>query len=145
MKLSSIVIALLVVTGSAHAQLIAKPHRTVDREFIADSIALAGAWTADTISTQQRWSWCDRTYGTAYSPAPDCYEGGGFFNNTRDLGRVMGAWAAVDVASAVVSYEWKKHVRNKWLHPLWRVPFVVQIEIHATAAAGNWRLPGRVQ
>ena len=39
--------------------------------------------------------------------------------------KVMGAWAAVDVGAAAAAYEWKKHVHNRYLHPLWRVPMFV--------------------
>ena len=113
--------------------------RTVDREFIVSSSALAVGWTLDTISTVQRFDWCNRRYGartTGYEP--HCLENGGFFNGTRDAAKVMGAWAAVDVATVIASYEWKKHVHNRWLHPLWRIPLLVGSAGHSRSAIKNW-------
>lgn len=112
--------------------------RTADREFFLDSSALAVGWTLDTVSTAQRFDWCDAHYGTRTGYQPDCFENGGFFNNTRDTGKIMVAWAAVDVAAVISSYEWKKHVHNRWLHPLWRVPLLVGAAGHSRSAVGNW-------
>lgn len=101
--------------------------RVVDREFAVELAALAGAWTVDTISTHQTLSIC-----------PRCAEGGGLVNGSRSTPKIVLAAAAVDFAAAVVAYEWKKRVHNKYLHQLWRVPMLVRAEEHVEGAAGNW-------
>jgi hypothetical protein len=113
--------------------------KTADKEFVIDLSALATAWTLDTISTSQRFGWCQSRYGTTVGYQPDCFESGGFFNGTRDTAKIMGAWAAVDIGAAVLSYELKKHVHNRYLHPLWRLPLLIGAEQHTQAAIGNWR------
>jgi hypothetical protein len=116
-----------------------KPARTIDREFVAETAALGAAWTADTLSTNSRFHWCDAHYGTRLTHQPDCFEGGGFFNGTRDTAKIMGAWAAVDLAAIGASYLWKRYVHNRYLHPLWRVPLIVCGEEHGRAAIGDIR------
>lgn len=97
-----------------------------DREFWIDAGALGAAWTADTISTHY-----------AFAAAPNHMEGGFIFHNSRSVPKIMGAWAAVDVGAVVASYEWKQHVHNRYLHPLWRVPLFVGIIGHDTSAIQN--------
>ena len=55
--------------------------------------ALGAAWTADTISTHY-----------AFAAAPNHMESGFIFHNSRSVPKIMGAWAAVDVAAVVASY-----------------------------------------
>jgi hypothetical protein len=141
MRLIGIAIASLLVSSSVCAQsLPEKPQpRTVDREFVTEAGALAVAWTMDAVSTNARFHWCDQHYGTRLGHQPDCFEGGGFFNDTRDTAKIMGAWAATDIAAAVVAYEWKRHVRNRYVNPLWRVPMSIGIVGHTKSAIFNWR------
>ena len=97
-----------------------------NREFWIITGALGAAWTADTISTHY-----------AFAAAPNHMEAGFIFHNSRSVPKIMGAWAAVDVAAVVASYEWKEHVHNRYLHPLWRVPLFVGIIGHDTSAIQN--------
>lgn len=62
------------------------------------------------------------------------------FPGSRSTAQVMGAWAAVDVGAAVAGYEWKKHVRNRYLHPLWHAFMLYRIDEHAGAAIHNQAL-----
>ncbi len=103
--------------------------RTENKEFWIEAGALGTAWTMDTVSTSETFAANSRRYET-----------GGLFNGSRSVGKIMGAWAAIDVAAAVTAYEWKEHVHNKYLHPLWRVPMIVGTIGHEKAAAGNWSL-----
>lgn len=136
----ALVIGLLIVAIGARADdLPVKPEpsghvRVADREFIADIVALGVGWGLDTASTHSRFSWCN----AHPEHRIDCSEEGGFFDGTRDTAKIMGAWAAADLAAVVVSYEWKKHVHNKWLHPLWRAPLLIGAQGHVRAAIGNW-------
>jgi hypothetical protein len=115
-----------------------KREKTINREFILDTSALAAGWTMDTISTSQRFNQCDQQYGTRLGIQPNCFESGGMFNGTRSTAKIMGADAAIDIAAVVFSYEWKKHVHNRYLHPLWRVPLLALSVGHTQAAIGNW-------
>jgi hypothetical protein len=103
--------------------------RVVDREFWIEAGALGTAWTLDTVSTHQ-----------AFAVSPTRHEGGLLFNGSRSVPKIMGAWAAVDIGAVVVSYEWKKHVTNRYLHPLWRVPLLVGTIGHTDSAVKNWTL-----
>jgi hypothetical protein len=103
--------------------------RMADREFWIEAGALGTAWTLDAISTH-----------SAFSANPTRHEEGGLFNGSRSVGKIMGAWAAVDIGATVAAYEWKKHVKNRYLHPLWRVPMLVGTIGHDRAAIGNWTL-----
>jgi hypothetical protein len=116
--------------------------RTVNKEFIIETAALATSWTLDSIATAQRYNWCNQRYGTVLGGYEQhCYEGGGFFDGTRDTAKIMAAWAAVGVGTVVLSYEWKKHIHNKWLHPLWRLPLLYEAGSHISGAAVNWSYP----
>ncbi len=99
---------------------------TADREFWIETAAFGTAWTLDGIST--------------HNADPRAREAGIFFHGSRSTIKIMGAWAAVDVGAAVVAYEWKKHVRNRYLHPLWRVPMLAGTLGHDYSAIGNWSL-----
>jgi hypothetical protein len=95
----------------------AKP--VAEREFWIDVSALAGAWTFDTITTHQWITNCS-----------SCKEAGGLANGSRSMPRIMAENAALDAGLAVLGYEWKKRVHNKYLHPLWRVPILYQAQEH---------------
>lgn len=99
------------------------PH-TANREFWIETGILAAAWTADTASTAYSLHLCRA-----------CVEGGGLFDGSRSTAPAMAAWAGIDAGLVVAAYEWKGHVHNRYLHPLWRVPFFLRIEAHAQAAA----------
>lgn len=105
------------------------PRPKGDLEFKLEAGALAGAWTADTISTQELWGRCR-----------GCFEAGGFFNGTRQTARIEGAWAAVDAGSLLLAYEWRRHIRNRWLKPFWRAPLLVRVGCHGAAAWSNSQL-----
>ena len=125
-----IALALLCSVAAQADTLPDKPQpqpRTADKEFWVCTSALATAWTLDTISTHQ-----------SFATHPHAYEVGGLFNGSRSVPKIMGAWAAVDIGAVVLSYEWKKHVRNRYLHPLWRVPLLIGAEGHTRAAINNW-------
>ena len=97
-----------------------------DKEFWLSTAVVAASWSADVVTTSQSFARC-RT----------CVENGGLFNGSRSTPKIMGAWAAVDIGAVVVSYEWKQHVHNRYLHPLWRVPLYVRVEGHTQAAFHN--------
>lgn len=106
-----------------------------DREFKIEAATFAAAWTADTITTHYWVTHC-----------PNCVEGGGLWNGSRSTPKIMASWALVDVAAVIVSYEWKKRVTNRYLHPLWRVPMLVGSEEHTRSSIHNLRnLPLGVQ
>lgn len=142
--LAAIATVIFVLPGPARAQdgsprsptgvsmLPAGHVRIADREFWTYTAIEGGSWLTDTISTRQGFAWCDR------HPERHCVEGGLLFPGSRSTVKIMGAWAAVDVGAALTSYEWKKHVTNRWLHPLWRVPLWFQSQAHVRAAAANW-------
>jgi hypothetical protein len=98
-----------------------------DKEFWIEASALGAAWTLDTVSTAK-----------SFSDNSSMHEVGQLYHGSRSTAKVMGAWAAVDLGAAVAAYEWKKHVRNRYLHPLWRVPMLVGTIGHDQAAIGNW-------
>lgn len=101
-----------------------------DREFWAEAGLMGAAWTADTITTHQM-----------FAANPYTQEGGILANGSRSTPKVMGEWAAVDLGSAIVAYEWKKHVRNRYLHPLWHVFMLQRVASHSEGAANNLSLP----
>jgi hypothetical protein len=100
---------------------------TADREFKIQVAGMVTAWTLDTIATQQGFNQDSRRI-----------EHGGLFNGSRSTAEVMGAWAVIDLGVAVGSYEWKRHVHNKYLHLFWRVPMMSSSYIHTNAAIGDW-------
>lgn len=121
------------------------------REFKIEAAALTTAWLLDTISTAQRFNWCNKgngfvyaeqTIGATYTVSdwyqPRCSESGGLFDGTRDTAKIMGAWAAVDVGAIGASYLWKRYVHNRWVHWAWRVPLLIGTAGHTRAATGNW-------
>lgn len=130
--LAAIALFLLMVLSAGAQELPAAPGRepapagqyAESREFRIDTAALTVAWTLDTISTYQ-------TPGL---------ENGIFFRGSRSTAKPMAAWAAVGIGAAAISYEWKRHVHNRFLHPLWRVPLLIGAECHTRAAIGNWTL-----
>ena len=101
-----------------------------DREFWADTAMLGAAWTADTITTHN-----------AFAASTRNMEGGLLFYNSRSTPQVMGAWAAVDVAAMVTAYEWKRHVHNRYLYPLWRAFPVIGTIGHTRSAIINSQIP----
>jgi hypothetical protein len=104
-----------------------RPH-TADREFWIEVGAMGTAWTIDAVSTHQ-----------AIVAHPTRYEVGLLNYGSRSSPKIMGTWAAVDLGAMVISYEWKRHITNRYLHPLWRVPMVISAVGHTHAAIGNWR------
>lgn len=121
----------LVLTGlSAHAdELPSKPQpRTADKEFWIETAAMSTAWTLDGISTHY-----------AHDRCLTCTEQGYFFRGTRAQMKPLIAWGLIDVGAAVLSYEWKRHVHNKYLHPLWRIPIGQRTFAHSEGAINNWR------
>ena len=102
----------------------------VDKEFLVEVGAMGATWTADTISTHD-----------SFAANPWHHETGPFFNGSRSTVKVMAAWGAIDVGAAVAGYEWKKHVHNRYLHPLWHAFMLQRIDGHAEAAIHNWTLP----
>jgi hypothetical protein len=107
--------------------------RTADREFLIEAGSMGAAWTFDAVTTHD-----------VFAANAGYHEVGNFFPGSRSTAKVMGAWAAVDVAAAVVAYEWKGHVKNRYLHPLWRVPMALRATDHVQAGIGNVRLLGNV-
>jgi hypothetical protein len=128
---SAATLLLCLFAVSTHAQELIhhpdKPKPVVDHAFIIATAALGTAWTLDTVSTHQ-WM-----VGPAWH-----HEVGAFFPGSRSTPKIMGAWAAVDIGAVVISYEWKKHVRNRYLHPLWQVLLIDRTSEHTMAAIGNW-------
>lgn len=110
----------LLLAVPVHAQ-------TVNKEFIVDTSVMAGAWTLDTIATH--WS---------FDHCAGCVEAGGFFNGTRKTAPIAAAWGGVDVAAVVLSYEWKRHVTNRYIHWLWRAPLLYRSEAHLQGGIGNF-------
>jgi len=100
----------------------AKPEPVINREFVADASVMAAAWAADAIHTRSYLS------GGTYR-----HESGAFFPGSRNTAAIMGAWAAVDLGAAVLGYEWKRHVSNRYLHPLWRLPMLIRAGEHVQA------------
>jgi len=87
---------------------------------------MAAAWTADTVSTHY-----------AFAANPDHHEVGWFFTGSRATAEPSAAWAAVDAGAVVAAYEWKKHVHNRYLHPIWHVFMLQRIVAHSEGTAGN--------
>ena len=137
MKYTFTIACLLLLSTTAHAQcpqgmkcadLPGKP-KPAGREFWIQTAAMSASWANDAVSTAHVWNNC-----------PTCVENGYIFPGSRSLPKVMGTWAAVDVGAAILSYEWKRHVHNRWLHPLWRAPLLSRIDAHNEVAIHNWRL-----
>jgi len=127
--MKKLLLAMILFPALAGAQLPEKPVPVVDREFKADLGALGAGWTLDAVSTHHVLS------------DPRGYENGVFFHGSRSTAKVMGAWALTDTGSAFAGYLWKKHVRNRYLHPFWRAWLLVPAFGHIEAAVGNWTLP----
>lgn len=105
----------------------AAAERVADVPYWMEVGIMAAAWTADANSTHQ-----------ALSQNSGNVEMGPLLHGSRSTVKIMGAWAAVDLGAAVAGYEWKKHVHNRVLHPLWHVFMVERIVGHANSAASNW-------
>jgi len=126
--MKTLLIALCLCASVAKAQALpAVRVPSEDNEFRVDVAAVGTAWTMDTISTHMSHT------------DPTAYEHGQLFNGSRSTPKIMGAWAVVDVGAIILSHEWKLHVTNKWLHPLWRVPLLVSAGGHGYAAIDNWK------
>lgn len=129
MKTLAIVLLLCAATvGAQDKPIPAARFNSESREFKIDLAAMGVGWTLDTISTHQ-----------LFAAHPDFSEQGGLFNGSRSTPKIMCAWLAVDAGSAFIGYEWKNHVRNRWLHPFWRAWLIVPAVGHTQAAVGNWR------
>lgn len=101
-----------------------QPQHVANKEFWIEVALLGASWTADTISTQH-----------AFNRFKDSHETGFFFTGSRSTAKIVSAAAAFDVGTIILSYEWKKHVHNRYLHPLWRVPLLLDIETHTVGGA----------
>lgn len=104
-----------------------------DKKFSVAAFTYVGAYGADMISTVVVWDKCSKL------PQLQCSEGGGFFNGTRDAGRLAAAWGGIAVANIVISYEWKKHIKNRYIHDLWAAGMVYQGSQHVYGSVGNVR------
>lgn len=98
-----------------------------DRDFWIEVGAVGTAWTVDTVSTHDLFA----THANAT-------EAGGLFNGSRSTPKVMVAWAGVDLGMGFAAYEWKNHIRNRYLHPLWRAFLAAQIAWHVQGATNNF-------
>lgn len=98
-----------------------------DRDCWIDASTMVAAWTVDAVSTHE-----------LFAAHANSYEGGGLFNGSRSTAKVMAAWAGVDAGMGFAAYEWKNHVHNRYLHPLWRAFFVAPIVWHLQAAQHNF-------
>jgi hypothetical protein len=127
-----VLFALCALQGGAQAQeLPFKPlPQGIDREFIIENAAMWTSFATDTYTTHHDFA----TYSFAH-------EGGYLFTGSRSTVKVMGAWAAVDIGATILSYEMKRHITNKYLHPLWRVPLILETAGHTQATFENMRKP----
>lgn len=100
--------------------------KVVDLDFKLEAGAMFAAWAADTITTHQ-----------VFEKYPLAYEVGLAGYGSRKTWDSAGPWLAVDAGMMLTSYEWKKHVTNKYLHPLWRLPMAWRTGFHANAAIHN--------
>jgi len=98
-----------------------------DKDFWIGVGAVGAAWTVDAVSTHE-----------LFAAHANAYEGGGLLNGSRSTAKVMAAWAGVDAGMGFAAYEWKNHVHNRYLHPLWRAFFVAPIVWHIQAAQHNF-------
>jgi hypothetical protein len=108
---------------------VGKVKRTADMEFILEATGLWISWWADSASTKNVFDSCQ-----------SCVETGGFFNETRATGEITVALAAEDAAIMASAYLWKRYVRNKHLHPLWRGFMLYQTANHVHAVPSNSRI-----
>lgn len=116
----------------AKVESITKPAGRVhyaNKEYWLYVAALGTAWTMDTVSTHD-----------VFSRYQNVHEGGVFFTGTRDTPKIMGAYALFDFGCAVGSYEMKRHIHNRYLHPLWRLPMLWQTGQHLDGSISNWQL-----
>ena len=106
-----------------------KVKRTADMEFILEATGLwISLWT-DSASTKHVFDSCQ-----------SCVETGGFFNGTRATGKIVAALTAEDAAIMTSAYLWKRYVRNKHLHPLWRGFMLYQTANHFHGVRSNYRI-----
>jgi hypothetical protein len=105
-----------------------RAHTAANREFWVEAGAMGAAWTMDTVSTSQLFA------GRSYK-----HETGWIYYGSRSTPKIMGTWAAIDLGTLVIAYEWKRHVRNRYLNPLWRAPMAWRTFGHTQSAFGNWR------
>ena len=125
---SLVTVLFLLCASVANAQALPAAHvYSEDKEFRVEAAAVGVAWTMDTISTAHGMH--ERQYH---------YEVGNFYYGSRSTPKIMGAWGLVAIGAVAVSYEWKRHVTKKWLHPLWRVPLLMRTHDHLGGAIGNW-------
>jgi hypothetical protein len=100
-----------------------KPKTDRTLEFKLQVAGMTASWAADFATTRRAFEQC-----------PNCTEQGGLFNGSRNTLKIMGAWALVDAGCAIGALEWKRHVGNRYLHPLWRVPMLTRMALHANGA-----------
>jgi hypothetical protein len=106
-----------------------KVKRTADKEFILEATGLWTSWLTDSASTKHVFDSCQ-----------SCVETGGFFNGTRATEKIVVALALEDAAIMTTAYLWKRYVRNKYLHPLWRGFMLFQTANHFHAVRSNYRI-----
>jgi hypothetical protein len=102
--------------------------QTADREFKIEAAALVASNLADTVSTAQAFHRCST-----------CIEANRWYGGDRNMTKISLSSLAIDLGVASLSYEWKRHIHNRWLHPLWRAGLILQTESHTQAAIHNWR------
>jgi hypothetical protein len=100
-----------------------------DTEFKIETVALAGSWLNDVISTHEVLMRC-----------PTCYEGGIFFHGDRSTLKPALASAGFDASLVIGSYLLKKYVHNRWLGPLWRAPILYETICHVQATVHNYNM-----
>lgn len=108
---------------------VGKVKRTADMEFILEATGLWISWGMDSASTKHVFDSCQ-----------SCVEAGGFFNGTRATGKIAVSLAAEDAAIMTSAYLWKRYVRNKYLHPLWRGFMMYQMADHFHGVSSNYRI-----
>lgn len=127
-KVLILIVLLSAVPAARAAELPSKPE-PAGPEYWSSVAALGIAWGMDTESTAD-----------LYHRLPNASEGGGLFDGSRSTPKIMAAWAGIDVGAMVGAYEWKRHVHNRYLHPLWRIPAIVGTQGHVRSAISNWRI-----
>ncbi len=126
MKFCALFLLLFAVSGVSAQELPFKPQPAAGREFWTDVSLMGASWAADTASTVHY-----------FRQNPTSTEDGALFVGSRSTAKIMGTWAAIDVGSAIVGYEWKRHVQNRYLHPLWRVFLWQRIVAHGESTVIN--------
>lgn len=122
----TLIAVIMLFAGTLNAQeLPSKP--VANKEFIIEAAAAGTALALDLDSTARNFSRCST-----------CYELSWPMRGERSVPKIAVSITAFDAAAVFASYEWKKHVKNKYLNPLWRVPLLALMAVHARSAAINY-------